>query len=205
MTATTLTVYLVNQAADLGGFFDASHRTTCATLLEGFFKDVIKSCAQKYNAVSVKWDGKKGDPTATDLVCYVLKSTKGSIVDKKGSGGILGLSGSTAQATVDNSLISEVYLQQIVQNGLEGGNATTNRENAVAACIFHELAHNILDASTPLITDVHKMTGGVVLRDTGPKPLTPTEVPNDVDKAKFANGFVRRTAGVKQYVDEMPT
>ena len=95
MAATTLTVYLVNKADDFNGLFDATHRAKAATILEGFFKDVIKLCAARYNAVDVKWDGKKGDPTVNDLVCYVLPSSGSSIVSGKGSVGSLGPSGTT--------------------------------------------------------------------------------------------------------------
>jgi hypothetical protein len=205
MAATTLTVYLVNKADDFGGLFDATHRAKAATILEGFFKDVIKLCATRYNAVDVKWDGKKGDPTVNDLVCYVLTSSGSSIVSGKGSVGSLGPSGTSGLATVDKSVISEIYLRQVVQGGDPRGGATGNRENAVAAICYHELAHNILDVSTPLITDVHKMTGGTVLRDTDAKPLADNETPNAKDNTTFANGFTRRSAGVKQYVDDMPT
>jgi hypothetical protein len=202
--AQTLNVFLVNQAGDLSGRFDDSHRKTCAATLKTYFDAIIKSVA-RYNAVDVKWDGKQGDPTAFDFVCYVLTSQKGSIVAKKGSGGSLGISGSTMLATADKTMISEVYLQQIVQNGDPRGNATANRETLVANCILHELAHNLLDASTPIVTDVHKLQKGVILRDTDTRPLTGTDAPNEVDNGAVRGGFGRRTSGVKQFVGEMPT
>ncbi|HWA59855.1 MAG TPA: hypothetical protein VG939_00700 [Caulobacteraceae bacterium] len=201
--AQTLNIYLVNQAGDLGGLFEAQHRTTSGNLLKTFFEGCIKG-VPRYDSVAVSWDGRKSAPTAFDFVCYVLTSSKDSIAEKKGSGGILGVSGSTVQADIGDGIISEVYLQQIVQGGDPRGLATANRENAVAACVMHELAHNLLDASNPVVAEVHKITGGVILRDTGPSPLQPAETPNAVDFSKMQAGFMRRAQGVKQYTDAMP-
>jgi len=202
--AQTLTIYLVNQAGDLSGRFDASHRTTCAATLKTYFEAVIKGVS-RYSAVEVKYDGKQADPGAFDFVCYLLTSQKGSIVAKKGAGGTLGISGSTMLAAADKTMISEVYLQQIVQGGDPRGNATANRETLVANCIMHELGHNLLDASTPVVIDVHKLKGGKILRDTDNSALTGNDAPNETDNASFRTGFGRRAAGVKQYTADMPT
>lgn len=201
--AQTLTIYLVNQAGDLSGRFDANHRATCAATLKTYFEAVIKGVA-RYDAVAVKFDGKQGDPGAFDFVCYLLTSQKGSIVAKKGSGGSLGPSGSTMLSDADKTMISEVYLQQIVQNGDPRGNATANRETLVANCVMHELGHNLLDASNPIVTDVHKMKGGKILRDTDSSALTGTDAPNETDNGAFRTGFGRRAQGVKQYTGDMP-
>jgi hypothetical protein len=201
--AQTLNVFLVNLADNLSGRFDDSHRKTCAATLKSYFEEIIKSVA-RYNAVDVKWDGKQADPTAFDFVCYLLTSQKGSIVAKKGSGGTLGISGSTMASAADKTMVSEVYLQQIVQNGDPRGMATTNRETLVANCILHELAHNLLDASAPVVVDVHKLKKGVILRDTDDSALSGTDAPNEVDRGAVRTGFGRRTAGIKQYVGDMP-
>ncbi len=203
--AQKLKIYLVNQAGDLNGRFEDSHRQTCAATLKTYFEGVIKGSA-KYDSVEVTWGGKQGDPTAFDFVCYALTTNKGSIVAKKSSGGTLGISGSTAVTADANKLmISEVYLRQIVQNGDERSNATTNREALVANCIMHELGHNLLDASAPIVRDVHKMKDGVILRDTDENLLKGTDAPNEADFKAFREGFGRRAQGVKQYTGDMPS
>lgn len=201
--AQTLTIYLVNQAGDLSGRFEEAHRRTCAATLKACFEAVIRGVA-RYDAVEVKYDGRQADPGAFDFVCYLLTSQKGSIIARKGSGGTLGPSGSTMLAATDRTMISEVYLQEIVQGGDPRGMATANRETLVANCIMHELGHNLLDAGTPVVIDVHKLKGGRILRDTDSLPLTGTDAPNETDNASFRTGFGRRSAGVKQYTAEMP-
>ena len=91
-----------------------------------------------------------------------------------------------------------------MQAGDPRGNATTNRETLVANCILHELAHNLLDATTPIVLDVHKVKDGVICRETGDRPLTGTEAPVAADNAAFQTGFSRRSAGVKQFAGGMP-
>lgn len=203
--AATLKVYLVNKAGDLSGRFDDSHRKTCGEKLKAYFDAIIPSVA-KYNAVSVTWEGKAGDPTTSDFVCYLLTSAADSIVATKATGDItLGVSGSTMLSVADKAVVSEVYLRQIVQGGDQRGNATTNRETVVANCILHELAHNLLDATTPNVLDVHKVKDGVICRETDQKPLTGTDAPGSADNTSFQTGFTRRTAGIKQYTGGMPS
>lgn len=204
--AQKLKIYLVNQAGDLSGRFEEAHRKKCGEILKGYFEGAIKTVS-RYDGVEVSWTGKQADPTAFDFVCYLETTQKGSIVAKKSSAtGGLGLSGTTApDNSADKAVISEVYLRQIVQNGEERGNATADREALVANCIFHELAHNLLDAKAVVITDVHKLQKGVILRDTDKKALSGSESPNEVDYAAVRNGFNRRTNGVKQYTAEMPS
>jgi hypothetical protein len=201
--AQTLKVFLVNQAGDLSGRFDESHRKTCAATLKTYFEAIIKGVA-RYDAVEVKWDGKQADPTAFDFVCYMLTSQKDSILAQKGAPGELGYSGTTGLTTADKLMISEVYLRQIVQGGDPRGMATIYRETLVANVVLHELGHNLLDASTPIVQDVHKLKGGVILRDTDKKALTANDEPNETDNAAFRTGFGRRSAGVKQYAADMP-
>jgi hypothetical protein len=201
--AATLKVYLVNQAGDLSGRFEDSHRKACADKLKAYF-DAIISGVGKYDAVSVTWTGKAADPTAFDFVCYVLTSAKGSIVATKATGDVtLGVSGSTLLSVADKAVVSEIYLQQIVQKGDPRANATANREIVVANCILHELAHNLLDATRPEVLDVHKVKGGVICRETGDKALGENDSPSNEDNAAFRTGFGRRTAGVKQYTGGM--
>lgn len=201
--AQTLNIYLVNQAGDLSGRFEEAHRRTCAATLKTYFEAVIKGVS-RYNAVEVKFDGRQGDPGPFDFVCYLLTSTRGSIVAKKGAGGMLGISGSTMLSQADRAMISEVYLQEIVQGGDPRGMATANRETLVANIIMHELGHNLLDASNPVVQDLHKMKGGSVLRDTDTRPLTGSDAPNELDNRTFRTGFSRRINGVKQYTGDMP-
>jgi hypothetical protein len=147
-----------------------------------------------------------GRPRAAfDLVCYAPTSQKGSIVAKNGSGGTPGISGSTMPAAADKTIISDVYLWQIVQNGDPRGNATAKRETLVADRSLHGLAHNLLDASTPIVTDVHKQRPGVILRDTHTKAPTGTDAPSEVDNGAVRGGLGRRASGVKQFFGEMPT
>ncbi len=201
MPKQTLNVYLVNKHSGYSMFED-SHRTACAAKLTEYFKEIINGSA-RYDAVAVSWTGKKADPTAFDFVCYVLTSQADSIAKDKADGASLGPSGSTVQAS-DKTILSEVYLRQIVQGGDPRALATADREILVANCILHELGHNLLDAGTPVLTDVHKLQGGVILRDTDSNALKSSDRPNAVDKTSFVNGFGRRVQGVKQYVDAMP-
>ncbi len=202
--AQKLKVYLVNQFGTLGGAFDESRQTKCASILKGYFESIIKGVA-RYDSVEVTWKGKPSDPTAFDFVCYFETSTKGSIVAKKGPPKAqLGLSGSTAQATVDKTIISETYLRQIVQGGVERGNATPDCEKVVANCALHELAHNLLDADSSVAV-VHKVKGGVILRDTDAKPLSASDSPNETDNQTIRNGFGKKPKGVVQYTGDMPT
>ncbi|HEY4250086.1 MAG TPA: hypothetical protein VGM87_02745 [Roseomonas sp.] len=199
----TLTIYLVNKAGDLSGRFDASHRKACGDKLKAYFDATITGVA-KYTAAAVVWDGAASAPTATDFVCYLLTSPADSIVATKGTGTItLGPSGSTLLSVTDKAVVSEVYLRQIVQGGDPRANATTNRETLVANCIMHELAHNLLDATTPHILDVHKLKDGVICRDTDGNALTGTDAPGAADNTAFQTGFNRRAAGVKQYTGAM--
>lgn len=200
----TLRIYLVNRAGDLSGRFDGDSRRTCGETLQGYFTETIRGVA-KYDQVSVVWDGTAAAPVAGDLVCYLLTTASDSIAAAKATGDItLGVSGSTLLSVADKAVISEVYLRQIVQNGDPRGNATTNRESLVANCILHELAHNLLDATTPRVLDVHKVKDGVICRETGDKALSGTERPSAADVAAFQSGFTRRAAGVKQYTGGMP-
>lgn len=202
--AATLKVYLVNKADDLSGKFDANHRKTCGETLKAYFEAIIRGVA-KYDAVSVVWDGKAKDPTAFDFVCYLLTSAKSSIVATKATKDLtLGRSGSTLLSEADKAVVSEVYLREIVQAGDERANPTANREIVVANCILHELAHDLLDATTPMVLDVHKVKDGVICRETGDKPLGEKDAPSPADNAAFQTGFTRRTAGIKQYTGDMP-
>jgi hypothetical protein len=202
--AETLTIHLVNQAGDLRGHFDASHLATAAAKLKGWVETVILS-VPAFDAVAVRTDTKQGDVKARDLVCYLLTSAANSIVAQRATKDItLGVSGSTMMGAADKAVVSEVYLRQIVQGGDERANATTNREQLVAGCILHELIHNISDATTPIVTDVHKVKGGVICRELDSNPLKGTEAPNEVDTKVASTALTRRTTGVKQHVGPMP-
>jgi len=204
--AQTLNVYLINKAGDLKGLFKDDARKSSAALLKTFFEATIKG-STKYNAVAVTWDGKKSQPVLGDFVCYVLTTGSDSVVAQHATGDsiTLGPSGTTMMDPVSKGVISEVYMRSIVQGGDERALATANKENAVAACIFHELGHNLLDATTPVITNVHKMTNADGLpRDTDTSRLKPDETPNAADNTAFLNGYGRRGAGVKQFTDDMP-
>lgn len=201
----TLNVFLVNKAGDLRDLFKDDARKAAAALLKGFYEDTIKG-STKYNAVAVTWDGRKSQPVLGDFVCYVLVSADDSVIAQHATGDItLGPSGSTMMETVSRGVISEVYLRSIVQGGDPRGLATANKENAVAACIFHELGHNLLDATMPNVTNVHGMTNpDGILRDTDKSRLRPNETPNATDNTAFSTGYGRRGAGVKQFTDDMP-
>lgn len=202
--AATLTVHVVNKAGDLSGRFDAGHLRTCCSTLTKYFEVIIKSVAA-YNAVSVRTDTKQGDVKGGDLVCYLLTSPADSIVATRATTDItLGASGSTMQGAADKAVVSEVYMRQIVQGGDPRGNATTNRETLVANCVLHELAHNLCDATTPIVKDIHKVKDGVICRDTDSSALTGTDAPNKVDNEVAASGLTRRSGGVKQYAGGMP-
>ncbi len=200
----TLKVYLVNKAGDLSGRFDASHRKRCGEILKAHFDAIIKGVA-KYDAAEVVWDGTRSAPTAFDFVCYLLTSAADSIAATKATADVtLGVSGSTLYSTADRAVVSEVYLRQIVQGGDPRGNATTNREAVVANCVLHELAHNLLDATTPHVLDVHKVKDGVICREPETNPLTGTDAPSEADNKAFRTGFGRRSLGVKQHAGGMP-
>ncbi|MBP0466986.1 hypothetical protein J5Y09_23865 [Roseomonas sp. PWR1] len=202
--AETLTIHLVNKAGDLRGRFEASHLATTAALLKGWFETVILS-VPAFSAVAVRTDTKQGDVKARDLVCYLLTSAEDSIVAKRATEDItLGVSGSTMMGAADKAVVSEVYMRQIVQKGDPRANATTNREQLVAGCILHELIHNISDATTPVVTDVHKVKDGVICRELDGNPLTGTEAPNEVDNKVAATALTRRATGVKQHASAMP-
>lgn len=204
MAAATLTVHVVNKAGDLSGRFDANHLKTCCSTLQKYFEDVIKPVAA-YNAVSVRSDTKQGDVKGGDLVCYLLTTPSDSIVATRATTDItLGVSGSTMLGSADKAVVSEVYMRQIVQGGDPRANATTNRETLVANCILHELAHNLCDATTPVVKDIHKVQKGVICRETDSSPLSGTDAPNSVDNEVIASGLSRRTGGVKQYAGGMP-
>lgn len=199
----TLKIYLVNKAGDLRGSFDGDARKTCGETLQGYFAQTIRGVA-KYDQVSVIWDGPSSAPVAGDLVCYLLTTASDSIAATKATGDItLGVSGSTLLSVADKAVISEVYMRQIVQNGDPRGNTTTNKESLVANCIMHELAHNLLDATSPQVLDVHKVKDGVICRETGDRALSGTETPAAADIAAFQAGFTRRAGGVKQYTGAM--
>lgn len=202
--ATTLKIYLVNMADDLGGSFSAGHRKTCGEKLKARFDAIIRGVG-KYSEVAVTWDGKSNDPTDFDFVCYVLTSHSSSIaIGKAPEGSQLGASGSTVYSVKDKAVVSEVYLRQIVQGGIRDGGATAEREKMVAHCILHELAHNLLDATTPEVLDVHKVKDGVICRDWTSKPLQTSEAPSEADNVAFRTGFGRRSKGIKQYTAHMP-
>lgn len=202
--ADTLTVHLVNKAGDLAGRFDATHLKTCADTLKAYFEAIIKA-VPAFDTVAVRSDTKQGDVKARELVCYLLTSAAESIVAQRATSDItLGVSGSTMAGTSDKAVVSEVYLRQIVQGGDPRGNATTNRETLVANCILHELIHNLCDATNPIVQDVHKVTGGVICRETDKSPLTGGDAPNGVDNSTCATGFTRHAGGVKQYSGAMP-
>lgn len=202
--AETLTIHLVNKAGDLSGRFDASHLATAAAKLKAWTETIILS-VPAFGTVAVRTDSKQGDVKARDLVCYLLTSAADSIVAQRATEDLtLGVSGSTMMGAADKAVVSEVYLRQIVQGGDPRGNATTNREQLVAGCILHELIHNISDATTPIVTDVHKVKGGVICRELDGNPLTGTEAPNEVDNKVAATALTRRAAGVKQHAGAMP-
>jgi hypothetical protein len=203
--AQTLNVFLINKAGDLSGRFDATARTAAAGILKGFFDDVINGSA-KYNATSVTWGGSASQPVLGDFVCYLLTTGSDSIVAQHATGPTvtLGPSGTTMADPVSKAVISEIYLRSVVQGGDPRGNATANKENAVAAIIFHELGHNLLDATTPIVQTVHNMSNADgLLRNTDTSPLQPNETPNATDNAAFRTGFLRRGAGVKQWTGDM--
>ncbi|MDB5374243.1 MAG: hypothetical protein JWP04_2885 [Belnapia sp.] len=199
-----LKIFLVNKAGELSGHFVAASRKACGDRLKGYFEATIRGVA-RYDTVSIIWDGKASDPVAGDFVCYLLTAPADSIAATKATGDVtLGASGSTLLSLADKAVISEVYLRAIVQGGDPRGNDTTNKEALVANCILHELAHNLLDATTPNVLDVHKVKDGVICRETGDRPLQGTDQPGPADNAAFQAGFTRRAAGVKQYTSGMP-
>ncbi|WP_426954721.1 hypothetical protein [Muricoccus radiodurans] len=201
--AQTLNVYLVNKAGDLSGRFEEAHRKTCADTLKTYLEATLGGVA-KYDKAAVTWFSGTTAPTDADFVCYLLTSASDSIVATKATKDItLGLSGSTMLSVADKAVVCEVYMRQIVQGGDQRANATTNRETAVANCILHELAHNLCDATTPVVVDIHKVKGGVICREPDGNPLKGTESPNAVDNTTFQTGFNRRVGGVKQYTGAM--
>jgi hypothetical protein len=203
--AETLTVYLVNKAGNLEGMFDEARRKACAEALKGYLSAIINGVAA-FSGVKVTWDGKAGEPKRRDFVCYLLTTAKESIVARRATEDVtLGPAGSTQYSPADQAVISEVYLRQIVQGGMERGNATPDAEWVVANCILHEIGHALLDAKTPVILDVHALAGGTILRDTDSRPLTERDRPSAVDNTSFQTGLSRPNAGAKPYTGAMPS
>lgn len=204
----TLTVHLVNKAGDLSGHFTAEHLKTAQGKLKAYFEEIIKPVAT-YNAVEVKTDSKQGDVQAKHLVCYLVPKPDDSIVAKRATKDItLGVSGSTMMGDADKAVVSEVYLRTVVLGSdPRARNATTNREQLVANVVLHELIHNLCDATTPIVKDVHKVQDGVICRETDSKPLSGTDAPNAVDNATAAAALNSplRAKGVKQYTGDMPS
>lgn len=202
--ASTLKVYLVNMASDLAGRFDAARQKECSDLLAGYFQAIVRG-APRYNGAAVVWDGKQADPTPFDFVCYLLTSHDRSIIARRATDDVtLGPSGSTLYLPAQRAVISEVYLRAAVQGGDPRGNATPDAGALVANIVLHELGHNLLDASRPMVRDVHRMQGGKILRDTDTHPLRASDRPNEADNGAFREGFTRRPQGVAQYTGDMP-
>lgn len=202
--AGTLTVYLVNKAGDLEGMFDETKRRACAAALQSCFSTIINGVAA-FGGVSVTWEGKVGQPKPRNFVCYLLTTAKESIAASKANGDVtLGPAGSTLFSTAEQAVICEVYMRQVVQGGVQRGNAMPDAEWVVANCILHELGHALLDAKPPIVAEVHRLKGGSILRDTDGRPLTERDRPSDADYRAFQTGFGRPGAGAKPYAGAMP-
>jgi hypothetical protein len=116
----------------------------------------------------------------------------------------LGPSGSTLFSPAEQAVFCEIHMRQVVQDGVQRGNATPDAEWVVANRILHGLGHALLDAKPPIVTEVHKLKGGTILRDTDTKPLTERDRPSGADNSAFQTGFGRPKAGAKPYAGAMP-
>jgi hypothetical protein len=130
----------------------------------GFLQDVIKGSGA-FDSVDYTFEGTRNAVGQRDVVCYLVKDKRDSLVAKNTSQP-LGKNGSTFFAT--SGMISEVYL--------DAAGTYNDRDDILAVNVMHELMHNKLDAHPDknVFADIHKINGASIALETTNASSTPS-------------------------------
>lgn len=170
----TFNVFLV-QKYDNWEYFGEGDAYAVGNYLIDFFDQVCKG-SKSFDKSDYWYNPKSSQIGSRDLVCYLLPSSRRSIVARHTSEA-LGAGGSTVLSPKNNTVISEVYMTSI------DGDASKAR--LLANIIIHELMHNKLDAQR-VVRDVHNIAGG---RVSAGSALNSSSTPNDADVKAMRQGI----------------